>query len=275
MDIQRVFLRLLLPASLLASACTFDVSQPQPTAKAIDTQSKKWAVNFQRQGSLASSPVLDITGSALKPGDLLFSSSIGVTSLGIRLISTSSVSHVAIYLGDEKVAEAVGAGVQIVSLQEAMQHSDKIFALRVPDLTGEEADAIRTFARQAEKGRYNYRGIIEFIPFMMTRQLCSLNPFSADFRQQCVNGLAKSQLSETGLTQQKTAWFCSEFVSDAFKNAGHALTMAEPGWISPADLLHMRDGDVAAFKPEAQLQYVGHLKPGIYIKAGRFVGLGR
>ncbi|MDN5163149.1 hypothetical protein SNB39_00875, partial [Escherichia coli] len=28
-------------------------------------------------------------------------------------------------------------------------------------------------------------------------------------------------------------------------------------------------------KPETQLQYVGHLKPGIYIKAGRFVGLTR
>ncbi|MDO2578041.1 hypothetical protein OH464_23295, partial [Escherichia coli] len=45
--------------------------------------------------------------------------------------------------------------------------------------------------------------------------------------------------------------------------------------ISPADLMHMRIGDVSAFKPETQLQYVGHLKPGIYIKAGRFVGLTR
>ena len=33
-----------------------------------------------------------------------------------------------------------------------------------------------------------------------------------------------------------------------------------------ADLMHMRIGDVSAFKPETQLQYVGHLKPGIYIK---------
>lgn len=53
----------------------------------------------------------------------------------------------------------------------------------------------------------------------------------------------------------------------------HPLTLAQSGWISPADLMHMRIGDVSAFKPETQLQYVGHLKPGIYIKAGRFVGL--
>lgn len=71
----------------------------------------------------------------------------------------------------------------------------------------------------------------------------------------------------------KKSWFCSEFVTDAFAKAGHPLTLAQSGWISPADLMHMRTGDVSAFKPETQLQYVGHLKPGIYIKAGRFVGL--
>ncbi|ETD64110.1 hypothetical protein Q458_09220, partial [Escherichia coli ATCC BAA-2209] len=53
------------------------------------------------------------------------------------------------------------------------------------------------------------------------------------------------------------------------------LTLAQSGWISPADLMHMRAGDVSAFRPEAQLQYVGHLNPGIYIKTGRFVGLTR
>ncbi|HCP1716956.1 TPA: hypothetical protein QIA66_001548, partial [Escherichia coli] len=113
---------------------------------------------------------------------------------------------------------------------------------------------------------------VEFIPFMVTRQMCSLNPFSADFRQQCVSGLAKAQLSSVGEGDKKS-WFCSEFVTDAFAKAGHPLTLAQSGWISPADLMHMRTGDVSAFKPETQLQYVGHLKPGIYIKAGRFVGL--
>ena len=71
------------------------------------------------------------------------------------------------------------------------------------------------------------------------------------------------------------SWFCSEFVTDAFAKAGHPLTLAQSGWISPADLMHMRTGDISAFKPETQLQYVGHMKPGIYIKAGRFVGLTR
>ncbi|MFX5072979.1 YiiX/YebB-like N1pC/P60 family cysteine hydrolase, partial [Acinetobacter baumannii] len=88
-----------------------------------------------------------------------------------------SVSHVAIFLGDNNVAEATGAGVQIVSLKKAMKHSDKLFVLRVPDLTPQQATDITAFANKIKDSGYNYRGIVEFIPFMVTRQMCSLNPF--------------------------------------------------------------------------------------------------
>ena len=256
MDKPKAYYRLLLPCFLLLSACTVDISQPDPSATAVDAEAKTWAVKFQHQSSFTEQ------------------SSLGVTSFGIRVFSTSSVSHVAIYLGENNVAEATGAGVQIVSLKKAMKHSDKLFVLRVPDLTPQQATEITAFANKIKDSGYNYRGIVEFIPFMVTRQMCSLNPFSEDFRQQCVSGLAKAQLSSVGEGDKKS-WFCSEFVTDAFAKAGHPLTLAQSGWISPADLMHMRIGDVSAFKPETQLQYVGHLKPGIYIKAGRFVGLTR
>lgn len=263
---------LLFPALILLSACTLDVSRPEPSASAVIPQSQSWTVKLQRQSSLANQTLIEISPQDLLPGDLLFSSSIGVTSLGIRAFSTSSVSHVAIYIGENQVAEATGAGIQIVPLQQAMQHSDKLFALRAPDLTPQQAAGIRNFALKNRDSGYNYLGIIEFVPFMITKQLCSLNPFSRDFRQQCVSGLAKAQLSDADAGDKK-AWFCSEFVSDAFAKAGHPLTMAQAGWISPSDLLHMREGDVANFKPETQLRYIGHLKLGIYIKTSRLVGL--
>jgi len=266
--------RLLLLSLFLFSGCTLDISKQESSANAVDAQSKQWAIKFQRQSSLSEVALIDITETELKAGDLLFSSSLGVTSFGIRMLSTSSVSHVAIYLGNHEVAEATGNGVQIIELKEAMQYSDKLFALRVPDLTPEQASAIRTFALQTQHSRYNYRGIVEFVPFMVTKQLCSLNPFSQTFRQQCISGFAKAQLSSANEVE-KRAWFCSEFVSDAFLKAGHPLTMAEAGWLSPSDLMHMREGDVATFKPETRLQYIGHLKHGIYIKTGRFVGLMR
>ncbi len=261
MDKPKAYCRLFLPSFLLLSACTVDISQPDPSATAVDAEAKTWAVKFQHQSSFTEQSIKEITAPDLKPGDLLFSSSLGVTSFGIRVFSTSSV-------------EATGAGVQIVSLKKAMKHSDKLFVLRVPDLTPQQATDITAFANKIKDSGYNYRGIVEFIPFMVTRQMCSLNPFSEDFRQQCVSGLAKAQLSSVGEGDKKS-WFCSEFVTDAFAKAGHPLTLAQSGWISPADLMHMRIGDVSAFKPETQLQYVGHLKPGIYIKAGRFVGLTR
>jgi hypothetical protein len=81
--------------------------------------------------------------------------------------------------------------VQIIPLQQAM-HSDKLFALRAPDLTPQQAAGIKNFAYKNRNSGYNYRGIIEFVPFMVTKQLCSLNPFSKDFRQQCVNGGQRS-----------------------------------------------------------------------------------
>ena len=62
---------------------------------------------------------------------------------------------------------------------------------------------ITAFANKIKDSGYNYRGIVEFIPFMVIRQMCSLNPFSEDFRQQCVSGLAKAQLSSVGEGRQK------------------------------------------------------------------------
>ena len=85
---------------------------------------------------------------------------------------------------------------------------------------------------------------------------------------------AKAQLGDAA-SGDKKAWFCSEFVSEAFVRAGHPLTLAQAAWISPSDLLHMREGDVATFKPETQLQYVGHLKLGVYLQAGKLVGLNK
>lgn len=113
---------LLFPVSFLLSACTVDVSRSVPSASTIKQPSQQWAIKLQRQSSVANNTLTEINAQDLLPGDLLFSSSIGVTSLGIRALSTSSVSHVAIYIGDNHVAEATGAGVQVVPLRQAMQH---------------------------------------------------------------------------------------------------------------------------------------------------------
>lgn len=243
---------------LLLTGCTLDIGPSRET--------QRLSFNMQRQSSAPGNSLRDISVGQLQPGDLLFSSTIGLTSLGIRLFSTSSVSHVAVYIGEGKVAEAVGNGVQIVTLNNVMTHSDKLFALRMPDLSLEQAQAITRFAYEKDGSRYNYSGIAEMVPFMLTKQLCSLNPFSRDFREQCVKGLANAQLS-TPDGKIRNSYFCSEFVMAAYTSAGRPLTIMESGWVSPSDLMHMRKGDVASLTPEQPLIYVGHLKQGIYLKA--------
>jgi hypothetical protein len=55
-------------------------------------------------------------------------------------------------------------------------------------------------------------------------------------------------------------FFCSQLVLQAYQEAGLPLTTVNPLLVSPADLLHMREGDVPSVKTEQALQYVGHLK---------------
>lgn len=253
--------RLFALLSVFLTGCTMDVGLSDREKHPINPVN----VQFQSLSSAPGKTLREINQADLQEGDLLFSSTIGLKSLGIRILSTSSVSHVAVYIGEGQVAEAVGEGVQIISLKDALTHSDKMFALRIPDLTPEQASQIRHFASQKAGSRYNYLGIAEMVPFMMTKQLCSLNPFSADFRQQCVQGLAAAQLKSP--TGAESSYFCSEFVIAAFENAGHPLTLAAPGWVSPGDLLHMREGDIATLAPSKALVYVGHIKPGIYLRS--------
>ncbi len=256
---------LLLFVLLLSSGCTMDITLPVPAQKAQSVTSNPTGFQFQRASSAPRNTLRNITEKDLRPGDLMLSSNIGLTSVGIRVFSTSAVSHVALYIGQGEVAEAVGSGVQIVTLKEAMEHSDKIFALRMADLTDEDAEKIRIFAQQKAGSRYNYAGIIELAPFMLTKQLCSLNPFSKEFRQQCVKGMAAAQLRTP--TGNESRYFCSEFVLEAYKQTGHPLTAVSSNWVSPGDLLHMREGDIATLSANKPLVYVGHLKQGIYLKA--------
>ena len=55
-------------------------------------------------------------------------------------------------------------------------------------------------------------------------------------------------------------FFCSQFVLEAYRQAGLPITAADPRWVSPADLLHMREGDVPSIAATQPLRYIGHLK---------------
>ena len=209
-----------------------------------------------RNSTLPESGMIKIGEQDLQAGDILFSSEPSVQSLGIRLFSNAAVSHVFLYLGDGEIAEAVGAGVRIRRLDEALKESNLTAAFRRPDLTEENIAALRDFARQQNGRHYNFLGIVKQVPYSLARNACELPVIPRRIRRFCLNTMAAVMIPSFG----NRRFFCSQFVIEAFNRAGKPLTSKSPEWLDPADILHMREGDVATFTPKARLNYVGHLQ---------------
>lgn len=194
----------------------------------------------------------------LRAGDIILSNTNGLVSMGIRALTVAPVSHASLYLGDDQVAEAVGAGVRIRSTADFMADESTIVAFRHPGLQAEHAEAMRRFARQHDGKRYNTFGIVLQAPFTLQRQYCELPLIPGLVRDFCIRGLAAVQLGAA----RNDRFFCSQFVLEAYQQARLPLTSADPLLVSPADLLHMREGDVPSVRTEQALLYVGHLKAG-------------
>ncbi|MDM7948880.1 distant relative of cell wall-associated hydrolase [Hydrogenophaga sp.] len=194
----------------------------------------------------------------LKAGDIILSNTNGIVSVGIRAMTVAPVSHAALYLGDGRIAEAVGSGTRIRSTADFMADESTIVAFRHPGLRPEHAENMRRFAQQHDGKKYNVVGIVLQAPFTLQRQYCELPLVPSLVRDFCIRGLAAVQLGAA----RNDRFFCSQFVLEAYQQAKLPLTSADPLLVSPADLLHMREGDVPSVRTEQALQYVGHLKSG-------------
>lgn len=197
-----------------------------------------------------------VTSDDLQPGDIILTAENGINSVGIRLVTLSPVSHAAVYLGNHMVAEAVGKGVQRRTLGDLLGEEATVVALRHPKLTEEQAARIKAFAARHEGGKYNYVGILLQAPFTLERRVCEIPLVPSLVRDFCIRGVASVQL---GLGSNER-FFCSQFILEAYRQAGLPLTDADPRLINPGDLLHMREGDVPSVRIHQPLLYVGHLK---------------
>ncbi len=221
----------------------------------VDGQ-RRYNLHFQRNNTAAPAGVVPIQAADLQAGDILFSADSGLQSRSLRLFGNSSVSHTFLYLGDGQIAEAVGSGVHIGSLDDSVRHSPLLAVYRHPQFSSTEAAAIRRFAEQDAGGKYNYVGILKQTPYTVTRKVCELPMIPRQFRHMCLNTMALVQV--TPFSSER--YFCSQLVIEAYNRAGLPLTRTPPEWISPADILHMREHDVPSVVPVVPLQYVGHLR---------------
>ena len=251
---------LLVLAALLLGGCATEwhshTSNDADAASADNTQRlpalRLHAVQGTTQPEEGFTP---ITEADLQPGDILFSAEKTLVSAGILLINHAPVSHAFLYLGDGQIAEAVRTGVQIRPLAEVLQATSLAVAFRHPDLLPEDMDKIRAFAQRLQGSSYNRFGIAKQTPYSVTRHACELPVIPRAVRHLCLNALAAVQI--TPFSGQR--YFCSQFVIEAFNQAGKPLTNTPPEWTTPVSTLHMREAHIPATTPFTTLSSIGHL----------------
>ena len=197
-----------------------------------------------------------VSAHALQPGDIILTADNGLNSSGIRLITLSPVSHAAVYLADQHVAEAVGSGIRRRTVSDLVTDEVTVVAFRHPGVTPAHVERINAFVTRHIGQKYNYVGVMLQAPFALERRACELPLVPTLVRDFCLRGVAAVQLG-LGRNDQ---FFCSQFILEAYRSAGLPLTDADPRLINTGDLLHMREGDVPSVKIHQALQYVGHLK---------------
>jgi cell wall-associated NlpC family hydrolase len=213
---------------------------------------------FQQKSLAPASGAQMIEPSELRTADIVLSAESSPLSSGIRFFTMAPVSHAALYVGDGQVAEALGGGVRLRTVEKMRAEESVIAVFRHPRLDEATAQRIAAIARGHVGKPYDYVGTFLHLPYALERTACELPLLPGFLRGACVSLIAGVQLSLAGPGER---FFCSSFVLDAYRDAGAPITKAEPKWISPADIMHMREGDVSPLPVEQRLVYVGHLKP--------------
>jgi cell wall-associated NlpC family hydrolase len=233
------------------AGCATSVQPPSGTNHAAAP-----ALKFQNPALEPANGGRLIAAEDLQAGDILLSAANGITSAGIRIVTLAPVSHAAVYVGDQEIVEAVGQGVRRRRLADVLDEEAVVVAFRHPKLTPAQGEKIRAFALAKVGSHYDHLGIMLQAPFSIERRLCELPLVPDAIRNACIQGIATIQLGTPG----NDRFFCSQLVLEAYRQAGLPITDADPRWVSPADILHMREGDVPSMKIHQPLAYLGHLK---------------
>ena len=248
-------LPMLLIVFLQACATQLDLRADSSPLDA-NTAGAKSSLTFQKYSAAPAGEDVFVGPEALRPGDILLTSMPGIAGAGIELMTIAPVSHAAVYIGDGRVVEAVRSGVGERRIEAVLEEESVALVLRDPDLDEAQAERIKAYALQKTGAGFNFVGVTLQIPFAISRRLCELPLVPSLVRDPCIRGMGV--LSK--LAARERQFFCSQLVLQAYRHAGAQLTDADPRLVSPADILHMREGDVPSFSIRVPLRYVGHLK---------------
>jgi uncharacterized protein YycO len=176
---------------------------------------------------------------ALQPADIIVTRASATMSKVIRWGTSSPVSHAMLYVGNDRVVEAIGEGVVERSVFAALDGDNLAVAYRHAGLTGSQAAQIVKFARSKIGAGYDTLGAASA---GMTHPV-------AGWTVVAVGGVGLYLVVLAGGRSDR--FFCSELVLQAYKQAGVPLTSMSPSKSSPERIVEAT--------ATGQLQYVGHL----------------
>ncbi len=96
----------------------------------------------------------------LKPADLLLSTGRAAASVVIRVGTVSRYSHAALYIGNSQIIEAIGSGVTLQSLQDAMSDDTLVSVYRRLQMSDGQGQQVIRYAKQQLGKKYDYSGAV-------------------------------------------------------------------------------------------------------------------
>jgi len=254
MNSKQMWLVLLI--AFLQGCATQFVPRSESASGDAETASAAPVLRFQHSSIAPADDDALVAPDALQPGDILLSTMSNFRSVAIRLMTFAPVSHAAVYIGSDQVVEAVGSGVRVRSIAEVLEEETVILVLRYPDLSAQQARNIKDYALRKSGTGFSYLGVTLQAPFSIIRRLCELPLVPSALRDACIRGVGVINQ----VAARESQLFCSQLVLQAYRHADVPMTYADPRLISPADILHMREGDVPSVRIHRRLRYAGHLK---------------
>jgi uncharacterized protein YycO len=177
-----------------------------------------------------------ITVSALRPADIIVSTTNAAISVVIRAGIGSSISHSMIYIGGGFVVEAVDVGVVRNPLTNALSGAVLAIALRRRNLTEKQRAGVIENALLFKNGNLPYdkigaagSGTSTVRGGLLASIACTI---SLDF---CPIGIAGVAANAAPANADK-AFFCSELVARCFELAGAPVVDAAPSFTTPRQI---------------------------------------
>lgn len=242
--------------ALMQGCATQLAIRPETGSQDPEIPSASAVLQFQNNSIKPADEDAFLKPEALQPGDILLTSVPSLVSASIRLMTFAPVSHAAVYVGDGQVVEAVRSGVHVSDIDKVLAENSLVLVLRHPELTAEQAARIKDYAVSKAGAGFNFFGITLNFPISIGRKACELPLVPSAVRDACLRSMGAIHL----VAPSENQLFCSQLVLQAYRHAGLPITTTDPRLISPADLLHMREGDVSSIRIRKELRYVGHLK---------------